>query len=525
MTSLVTQTWLESATAIRGILVEVTVYDIGAVANTTLYLSNVGYITTDASISYDPIIKGGVQFTESLSVEGSTSLSFGDIELSNHNGDIDDWIDADQYIWVNKSIKIYLGDPFWVCANLAAVHSNFELIFDGVVADIDAKSRESLNIKVVDKLQRLNTVLTETTLGTYGTWNGGQTNQETIKPIIFGEVFNVEPLLIDPSNLDYMFNNGNSELLIEIRDNGVPLYTHDGTSVIYNPNTNVVTLSTGIFRLGHPSVGTITVSAQGIKNSVNLITGAVISGTYSNNIANLIALIVTQYGTNPLVAGDLDLVNLAAFATANTQSVGTYITDKSNILTVCQELAGSIGAQLFMTRAGKLQLLTLKEWTAESYTEIADTDILHHSLSISSKTDVIASTKLGGCKNWTVQENLLTLIDLSNKEYFKDAWLDVLTTNSSTKTLYSLNALPEQQECALIVDSEIQAEANRRNAYFDHPHIVYQFTGTAKLMSLVLGSYVNLTHNRFNLSAGKKGQIISLSPNWLKSTIEVEVII
>lgn len=524
--SLVTQTWLESQTAIRGIFVEVTVRNVVTTTDITMYFSNVGYLTTDSLINYNPIIKGGVQFTESMSIDNSIGMSFGDIELNNPNGDLDDYLDSTKYIWVNKAIKVYLGDPFWTCANITAVHSNFELIFDGVVADIDAKSRESLNIKVRDKLERLNTVITEHTLGTYGTWGSGQTNQESIRPLIFGEVFNIEPLLIDPSVIEYMFNDGNSELVIEIRDNGVPLYTHNGTSVTYNSDIgNIVYISTGKIRLGHPLAGVLTISAQGIKNSINLSTGALVSGTYSNNIANLIALIVTQYGKHPLIAADLDLINLAAFAAANTQSVGTYITDKSNILTVCQELSSSIGAQLFMTRQGKLQLLRLGSYTVDTPVTITDTDILHHSLTVSSKSEVFAATKIGGCKNWTVQDNLLTLIPIEHKEFFKDDWLDKNTIDSSIQTLYDLNALPEQQDTALIISSEIQAEADRRNAYFKVPRIIYTFTGTAKLMTLKLGQQVTLDHNRFNLSGGKVGQVVSLSPNWLKSIIEVGVII
>ena len=524
--SLVTQTWLESQNAVRGIFVEITVYDILAATNVVVYLSNVGYMTTDASISYNPIIKGGVQFSESISIDGSISMSFGDIEVNNHNGENDISLDTTRYVWVNRPIKIYLGDPFWVCADITAIHNSFELIFDGLVADVDAKSRESLNIKVRDKLERLNTVITEHTLGTYGTWSSGQTNQETIRPIIFGEVFNVEPILVDPSNIEYVFNDGNSELLIEIRDNGIPLYTHNGTSVTYNSSAgNIVYSTTGFLRLGHPLAGVITISAQGVKNSINLTTGALVSGTYSNNIANLIALIVTQYGKAPLAASELDLINLAAFATANTQSVGTYITDKSNILNVCRELLASIGAQLFMTRQGKLQILRLGSYTTDTPVTITDDNILHHSLQIASRSEVVASTKVGGCRNWTVQDNLLTLIPIEHKKIFKDEWVAKDAIDTVVQHRYILDALPTQNDSALIISSEILAEATRRNDYFKVPRTIYTFTGTAKLMSLKLGQQVTLVHNRFGLNSGKIGQVVSLTPNWLKSTIEVGVII
>ena len=397
-----------------------------------------------------------------------------------------------------------------------------------MIADIDSSAREFINIKVRDKLERLNTPLTESTLGTYGTWAGGQSNQDTIKPIIFGEVFNIEPLLIDPSQIEYMFSNGSSELLIEIRDNGVPVYTNNGTGVILDASpANPIDLTTGKFKLSYKLAGTITISAQGVKNSINLTNGSLVTGTYVNNIANLICLIATQYGksTTRLTASDLDLTNLAAFAAANTQSVGVVVTDRTNALVVCQDLAASIGAQLFMTRKGKLQLLRIGVPTTDTSVTITDTDILHHSLSMSSKVEVVAATTLGSCKNWSVQTGLLTAIPQQHKDLFATEFISKTSIDTSVQSLYKLDAAPVSKDTLLLRSSEATTEASRLNTYYKTPKIIYKFTGLAKLMSLKLGQAVVLQHNRFNLVSGKTGQVISLSPNWLNSTIDVEVII
>ena len=218
------QAWLQDPTSIFGILVEVTVRDVVAATEKTLYLSNIGFMTTDASVSYLPVISGGVSFTETLPTDGAPTISFGDIQLDNLNGELDTWLDSTKYIWVNRAIQVYIGDPVWSCATIAEVHTNFEKIFDGIVDDIDSKARDKVNIKVRDKLDRLNTPLTSNKIGTYGTWAAGQTNQDTIKPLVFGEVFNITPLLIDPSTLEFMLCDGNTEGLIELRDNGAPIY-------------------------------------------------------------------------------------------------------------------------------------------------------------------------------------------------------------------------------------------------------------------------------------------------------------
>ena len=217
------QAWLEDPSAIRIVLVEAQVYNVPTSTDNYLYLSTDNYITTDGSISFLPLIKNNITLNETLSADGSGAMTFGDIEIANHNGEYDVYFDQTKYIWSNLSIKIYYGDARWVCANIAEIRSKFLPIFNGIIDDADSRNRTSFNIKIRDKLERLNVPLTEDKLGPYGTWTGGQQNIDTIKPLVFGEVFNMTPLLMDPTKLKYMYNNGPVDALIEIRDNGAPL--------------------------------------------------------------------------------------------------------------------------------------------------------------------------------------------------------------------------------------------------------------------------------------------------------------
>jgi hypothetical protein len=485
-------------------------------------MSTSGFITSDSSVMFLPIVAGGLSFTESISSEGTTSVSYGDIEIINANGEYDDWLDNSKYVWSNRPVEIYYGDPSWIVTDYTQVTTDFELIFNGIISDIDSKDRESINIKVRDKMERLNTPITESKLGTYGTWGGGQTNQDTIKPIVFGEVHNIEPLLIDPSILEYMMNDGLTEQLVELRDNGVPIYTV-GTL----PGGATVNHTTGKFTLTYPLAGTLTASLQGVKKSIDLSTGSLVSGTYVNRIANLIALITTQYGKSYTVldSNDLDLDNLAAFDTANTQPVGIIINDRDNLLSVCEEIASSIGAQLFFTRKGKLQLLRYGIPTTDTSVTITDNEILHHSLSIVNRTNIIAATKLGYAKNWTVQTGLITAIPQQHKDMFAEEWLTITITDSTVQTLHKLNVDPIQKDTMLITQSAASTEATRLNNFYKSVRTTYGFIGTSKLLSLKLGQPVLLKHNRFGLASGVSGQVVSLSPNWSKGQIGVEVLI
>lgn len=528
----VNQAWLGGNNR-RCILVEFTINkltansvgsDTTATGTQTLYYSTSGYLTTTSDVYYQPLVMGGLKFTESLSADGGISVTYGDIELANKNGELDAYLDNAKYIWVNGTINIYYGDPTWLSTNLSAVHSNFEQIFSGVIADIDSRNIEVLNVKVRDKLQRLNTPITDIKIGTYGTWApaGNQTNKDSIKPIIFGEVFNVSPVLIDPAPntgaAEFIINNGATAEVIEVRDNGVPI-----TVLSVEP-------STGTFRIANPLIGTITVDARGQNNSVTF-TGGVATlqaGTYTNTIASNIALIATQWGSNPanrLTLSEIDGANFLAFS-INADPIGVYITDKENTLDICNNLASSVGAQLFITRQGKLQILRYGVPTTDTSVTITTSDILLNSMGIFNRAEIRAATKIGYCKNWTVQPDLVTAIPTSHKNTYAAEWITVTEINTTTKANYKLDAEPAQIDTLLITDAAAQAEAQRINAlYSNTSKTTYSFRGTTALLLLKLGQPVVLKYPRFGLNAGVTGQVVSLSPDWIAGTIDVEVLI
>jgi hypothetical protein len=538
--------WLEDSQSIKIVLVVLTikVYTGGTWTDTPIYISNAAYITDNGVTVFNPIIKGDVTFSEGISDTGGISITYGDIGIANPNGEYDEYLDNSKYIWTNGSIEMYYGDPTWTCSNLADITSNkFLKIFDGTIGDIDSRNITTLNIKIRDKLQRLNTPLTTYKLGVSGYWAGGQLNVDTIRPVIFGEVFNVEPLLIDPSSLQYLFNHNyyvevtntgsvSSEKVIEVRDNGVPIYNDALQSGAYTVPAN------SVFTLLKQPAGTITASIQGIADSFNFTTGGVVSNAYSNNIASFIGIIVTKFGKKAtrFTATDLDLANLYDFSTTCPQPIGAAIFDRQNVLEVCQSMVESVGAQLFVTRTGKLQILRydgVGYTTGITISTISESDIIYNSLSISNKLPVVASVKVGYCKNWTVQTGLVSAIPQYHKDSFATEWLTITAVPTDNAVItklanYKLDTDPVQKNTLLITTADATAEANRLLALYSTQKTIYKFTGGPRLLQLLLGQKITLTHSRFNLynaGNGVTGQVVGLTPNWTKSSVDVEVLI
>lgn len=455
------------------------------------YLSTVAYTTlpTDSPANrvYSPVVSGGVAFTETLPLDGSATLSVGDIELNNDDGLLDSWLDD---IWVNKPIRIYIGDVSWVRAD-------FRLIFTGIVDNINSRAANRLNISLRDKLQRLNTPVSETLLG------GTTPNKDRLIPLCFGEVHNVEPLLVDPATLKYKVHGSAIERLIEVRDNGVPVSVNES-------------LIDGTFTLVAQQAGTITCSVQGDKPT-----------TYSNRIADTITRLVTGYGkvSDRLTTADIDTAQFAAFNTAHPQPVGVYLNDRSNVIEVCQQLASSVGAQISMSREGLLRLLKITLPATGTPLVVTPSDYVAKSLEIKERVDVKAAIKVGYCKNYTTQTGLNTGLPASHKDLFMQEYLSVTAKNQSVADTYKLNTEPVQTDTLLLTESDATAEANRLLTLWQQPRTVYKFVGYSHLLTVPLGQALTLVSPRFGLSEGKTGIVVGIQSDWVSRRVTIEVLI
>ncbi len=501
------QAWLETPNIVRVALVQLQANVAGLL--TTRYISTHG-VSVDG-ISYLPIIRGNITLEESISTNYSASISYGDIEIANNNGIYDSWL---LDIWVNKSVKIYIGTL--PAPGSAVTIADFELIFDGIISDIDSKGRSSLNIKIRDKLERVNTSISESLLGNYYQGNivpeSTYVNQyrNNLKPLCFGEVHNITPLLTDPTMLEYMVNSEEVEQIIEVRDNGVPVaFTTTGT----------IPVPAGSFRLLKTPAGTITCSVQGTKRTVNL-TSQSYSSIYTNTASNIIATILKFYGLQ-LNYSDLDTTS---FNTLGNQAVGVYLSDRANLLSVCQDIAKSCGLILSTSRSGKLKLIDLSIPTGVT-TPITEADMLLNTLQISQKLDIVAGVKLGYAKNWTIQNNLLTAIPQQHKDMYATEWLESVQTDIAVKTDYYITVEPALENSYLIDKVQADQVSLKKLELFKAQRKIFTMTCTAKMLSVQVGDAVNLTASRFNLATGSPGRVVSAKPNWLRGTIEIGVLV
>jgi hypothetical protein len=148
------------------------------------------------------------------------------------------------------------------------------------------------------------------------------------------------------------------------------------------------------------------------------------------------------------------------------------------------------------------------------------------SFAIDSRLPILSGTKLGYCKNWTVQSDLKTAIPPDHKQLFaKDYPLTVSYKNNTAAALYFDNTTPTQEDTLLVDTTAAQNEANRRGAFTSAQHTIYTFNGLASCMSLELGQLVTLKTSRYGMSGGVLGQVVKLSLDWFRFRVQVWVLV
>jgi hypothetical protein len=518
--------WLQEPTALPCVLIEVTVLNGGTPL--TLYISSKGYVTlptdTPANQHYAPLLVGTMQFTEDMTPGNTPSMSYGDIELANDNGEIDAWLD---YVWVNRQVNIFFGDMTWARAN-------FIQVFSGVAADISSKSRDRLDIILCDLSQNLNTTISSVTLG------GTTANSTQLIPLLFGECFNISPLLTDPANLIYQVHNGSIESVIEVRDNGVPVpfvvNLVTGTFQVDATGTHAVSssINPGCFQLLSAPVGTVTCSAQGDHP---------VGGTYASTIATITERLATGFGTTGLMftSAMIDTAGMAAFDAANPMRVGVYLTNQATVLDTINALAASIGAYPIISRQGQLNLVqaNLPIPSGITPTAVTTTDMYWQTLEVSDRSTTTtsgeqegqnsglfaAAVTIGYCQNWTVQTSLQTGIPPGDVVMYGQEYMLVNVQNGAAAAEYLQPLLVAEQDTQLLSTSDATNEANRRLNMFDVPRTTYTFDARPYLLLQQLGGYQTLVNDRFGMESGLTGQIINIVTDWLRPAVTFQVLI
>jgi len=174
------------------------------------------------------------------------------------------------------------------------------------------------------------------------TFEGGEALEGRPRPLCFGVVQNISPVMVNPSYLHYQVHDGEILALDTVYDNGIAL--------TWNPDPQIsqytIDHARGIFTLNQ------------MPTQLNLITADVRGDAgdgYVETVATVVRRLAERYGPaeDPLTFDDASFAELDA---ANPAPVGLYLTEQQPLSGVLDQLVGAIGTWYGFDRAGTFQV-------------------------------------------------------------------------------------------------------------------------------------------------------------------------
>ena len=319
-------------------------------AEDTLRFADRSYITaaadTPASTFIEPRLiqplrlSRGIQLAPTVAADGAQSAG---IEIENGDGGLDNTV-------ITGAID---GRPVRVLAGLRTDPlSAFETVWLGVARAWE-QGEDTVRIEAFDASYLLDGPVQPTRYAGTGTYEGTADLAGTPKPLAMGEVYNIEPVLIDPALLVYQVHDGPVES-ITVYEGGLAVTAEGDVSDLYSGTTTAgqfrTDLERGLFQLGSSPTQRITADVEGDKpDGLTYETGV---GTLASRLLRLRAGLGARY----IDQGSFDSLDAAGIGIC-----GVYIRDEDTARGVLDRLLAGVAATWTCRRDGRLRAYRLAD--------------------------------------------------------------------------------------------------------------------------------------------------------------------
>lgn len=517
--------FLQTRDAKRIYLVELQPYNKDTASLEWLYFSEVGFKTepsdTPSNTLFTKRVNRAFSYQVNLYGEGKVGgrsvPGFGTIELQNVDGGLD-YLRPENYAFDGRRCVVRLGG---IVDGVQMAYGDFGVIFDGTVEAIEFGD-QLVTVRLRDPQHKIDVPLQSALYGGTGGADGTVELAGTPKPCLYGQVFNFEPVLVDPVLMIYQLHYQDIHSIQKVKDQGVQITAGVnrgsyaglvGTAPTAGQFDYVQSSAGSYVRLGSTPNGLVTVDAKGDDSG---------SG-YVDSVAGIIERIVT--GPGGLSASDLDGATFTALNSANPATVGFYTRDPINIPDVLDLLVNSIGAYFTFSRSGKLQVGRIEQPSGTPVEVYSDdfgftrlpTVVPTWRLAIGyqknhrpmSDADLATSFRPGG-------------VNAASAPALKTSMLYSSTSDAAVKTAHLL-ALDLKVDTQLALLADATAEATRQLNLFKVVRDLYRVRVKSLPFARNLGEVVQLTLDRYGLEAGKLFTIIGMSENSDTSIVELDL--
>jgi hypothetical protein len=478
--------WLAADNKERVLLVEADAYSGGSVV--TRYFSNRGFVSapadTPASTAYDDIVTAVPNIRSAMAevFRGRSLVSFGDIEIDNSGGSRDGWLlDG----WDGRPVKMYLGDASWP-------KSDFRLVFSGATEDISASGNNALVLRVRDRQHLLDVPLQTNRVG--GT---GSTKDQRL-PVCYGEVKNVEPVLVDAATRKYQVHDGSIQSIDAVYQDGAAIATYTAS------------LGTGTFTLSAALTGRLTCDIKGSN-----------AGSYVNKTADVMQRLITD--RTSLTVSDIDTASVDQLNTDAPGTVGIYVTDDTaTALTALDTLATGAGAYFCIGRDGKVTMGLFKAPSGTAVVSLTDDDVELAQVELTRRIVPLKSVRVGYARFYvTIDSGAASSLTEAQRQRLRDEYLVAYAATGATGFLLAID--DDLAGTCYVNSSDAATEATRRATLWGSLRRVFRVRGFMAAQQVKLGDVVSLDFARYGLTGGVLARVIGIRESVTSNSVELEV--
>lgn len=431
-------------------------------------------INTEVRLFADEIGRGG-------------SASFGVLKVLIGDRDHDEILD---YVWDGRSVRVLMGAEGFD-------YADFQPVFVGTAQDIEFDERY-LTIILRDKSELLSVPIQETLYAGTGGLEGGSDLENQPKPLCYGRVQNIQPVLVDRANLIYQIHDGAIQSVDGVFDGANALTfaadVADITATSVTAGQYKTQLSGGYIKLGAEPAKALTVDAHGDN-----------ARSYVETAADVAQRIVTNHTT--LTTADINLQSVSDTNTANSAPVGWY-GNSGTVAEVIGQVLESIGGSYTFNRAGELVLGVFAFASPVGTVNAADIISLQRV-----RTPIPTwRRQIGYGKSWLVQgqTDVVAAATDARKDFVSQEYRYAIDEDSAIKTRRAL-ARVAVVDTLLETGAAAATEATRQQGLFGVDRNVYRVVAKRQQFKYRVGQTLTIDYGRFGFP--KNAIVLSIVEN------------
>lgn len=455
------------------------------------------------------------------SIGGAISSSIGELILTNSKRDLDY---LKTYIFEGKALIIYSYDTVSLVKTKILTQVIEQATFEWTQISIRIENKSaSLDVPLQTKKYLGNNVLPNGVEGVIDL-------KDKLKPLVFGRVNNMTPILVNTSKLIYQISSEPVEQVVSVMTRGAYVsladavitsfadFINETNSALYPP-AGYYTFYSGaegsFFRLGMASeVVTCTVWEK--------------ISALNNSPAQIIKRVLNYVGITSYVSSDISYIDSKV-----ADNIGLFLDGSETVSSVLTDICSSIGAWWGFDQSNNFRLYYFGDVTASNLATIhVKTDPDKYGITsfemanatINGKTDPVKEVTLDYAKNYTVEDKGSIAGIITTTDIERATWLsEEFRKAKAIKDITSLYSKSQILTYPTLFNSEYSAiaEAERVLALTSVKRNIITITARmplSELIALYPCGIVNIVLPRYGFDNGKKCIIIGMEIDFLNYT-------